>query len=111
IITLVYVPLLSLEGTEGKMFRPMAITMASALFGALVFSLAFFPPLLVLFVPPRSDHGPKWIEAVGRAYGRIASRAVSLRLPAFALSLLVLGGAGYAFAGAGADFVPRIFEG
>src|SRR5204863_6790122 len=39
IIMLVYVPLLTLEGIEGKMFRPMAITMACALFGALVYSV------------------------------------------------------------------------
>src|SRR5690606_16698764 len=65
IITLVYLPLLSLEGIEGKMFRPMAITMACALFGALVFAIVFFPALLVVMVPPRSEHGPKWLEAVG----------------------------------------------
>ncbi len=53
IILLVYLPLLALEGIEGKMFRPMAITMACALFGALVYSVLFFPALLVLFVPLR----------------------------------------------------------
>ena len=47
IIMLVYLPLLSLEGIEGKMFRPMAVTMACALFGALVYSVLFFPALLV----------------------------------------------------------------
>jgi cobalt-zinc-cadmium resistance protein CzcA len=111
IITLVYIPLLSLQGTEGKMFRPMATTMACALFGALLFSLMFFTPLLVLAVPPRKDHGPRWIEAVGRVYARIAPRALALRWLSFVVSILVLGGAGYAFAGAGADFIPRIFEG
>jgi cobalt-zinc-cadmium resistance protein CzcA len=111
IITLVYLPLLSLQGTEGKMFRPMAITMACALFGALVFSLVFFAPLLVVAVPPRKDHGPRWIAAIGRGYARIAPRALALRWPAFGVAVLILGGAGWAFSGAGADFVPRIFEG
>jgi cobalt-zinc-cadmium resistance protein CzcA len=46
IIMLVYIPLLTLEGVEGKMFRPMAITMACALFGALVYSVLFFPGLV-----------------------------------------------------------------
>ncbi len=111
IITLVYVPLLSLEGTEGKMFRPMAITMACALFGALLFALVFFPPLLVTLVPPQKGHGPRWVEAVGRAYARIAPAVLRLRWAAFALAVVLLGASGVAFAGSGADFVPRIFEG
>jgi multidrug efflux pump subunit AcrB len=49
IIMLVYIPLLTLEGVEGKMFRPMAITMACALFGALVYSVLFF--LALGFLP------------------------------------------------------------
>src|SRR6185295_3591442 len=52
IILLVYLPLLSLQGVEGKMFRPMAVTMACALFGAVVYALLFFPALCVLLVPP-----------------------------------------------------------
>jgi cobalt-zinc-cadmium resistance protein CzcA len=43
IILLVYLPLLSLQGVEGKMFRPMAATMALALGGSLVFALVVFP--------------------------------------------------------------------
>ena len=45
IILLVYLPLMSLEGVEGRMFKPMAMTVAMALGGALVFSLTAFPAL------------------------------------------------------------------
>ncbi|RYG66663.1 efflux RND transporter permease subunit, partial [bacterium] len=51
IIMLVYIPLLTLEGVEGKMFRPMALTMACALFGALVYSVLFFPADRMLKTP------------------------------------------------------------
>lgn len=111
IITLVYLPLLALQGTEGKMFRPMAVTMACALFGALVFSLVFFPPLLVVMVPPAKSHGPRWIEAIGRAYARVGPQALRLRWPLLGVATVLLLAAGYAFSGAGANFIPRIFEG
>jgi cobalt-zinc-cadmium resistance protein CzcA len=111
IITLVYLPLLSLEGIEGKMFRPMAITMACALFGALVFAIVFFPALLAVMVPPRKDHGPRWLEAIGRGWSAIAPSLLRWRWPLFGLAALALVLSGMAFAGAGANFVPRIFEG
>jgi heavy metal efflux system protein len=111
IIMLVYIPLLSLQGVEGKMFRPMAITMACALFGALVFSVLFFPAILTSFVPPAKDHGPKWIEAISHAYGKIAIKVIKFRWPLIGICTVSLFGVGWVFAGAGADFVPRIFEG
>lgn len=111
IIMLVYVPLLTLEGVEGKMFRPMAITMACALFGALVFSVVFFPAILVLVVPPAKDHGPKWMERLAELYARMVPLAVRLRWPILGVSFASLLLVGYAFSNAGAEFVPRIFEG
>ncbi len=111
IILLVYLPLLSLEGIEGKMFRPMALTMACALFGALVFSIVFFPALLVTFVPPPKSEGPKWLRALEHWYEGVLARAIKARwvligvsAASFAFSIFLLGRAG-------ADFVPRIEEG
>ena len=111
IIMLVYIPLLTLEGVEGKMFRPMAVTMACALFGALVYSVCFFPALLVLAVGPAKNHGPKWLERIAHGYERLVPRAIAFRWPLVGLSLLALGGVGFLFSNAGAEFVPRIFEG
>ena len=111
IILLVYLPLLTLEGIEGKMFRPMALTMACALFGALIYSVLFFPALLVLFVPPPAGPGPRWVVALERGYARLMAPFSRWRwallggaVAAFVGSLLLLGRAG-------ADFVPRIDEG
>jgi heavy metal efflux system protein len=111
IITLVYLPLLSLQGIEGKMFRPMATTMASALFGALLFALVFFPALLVAFVPPRNVHGPRWLERLTVWFQRVARPLLQHRWAALAVATLLLVGASALFARAGANFVPRIFEG
>jgi cobalt-zinc-cadmium resistance protein CzcA len=108
---LVYVPLLTLEGTEGKMFRPMALTMACALFGALVYSIVFFPAVMITLVGPPKDHGPAWIEKIGHLYARILPSVIRRRWWLVGASAAALVGTGWFFAGAGADFVPRIFEG
>ncbi len=61
IIMLVYIPLLALEGVEGKMFRPMAITMACALFGALLYAVLFFPPCSWRwYLPPKAMDRSGW---------------------------------------------------
>ncbi|AKT42986.1 efflux RND transporter permease subunit [Chondromyces crocatus] len=111
IIMLVYMPLLFLEGIEGKMFRPMALTMACALFGALVYSVLFFPALLVTLVPPATGHGPRWIEWITERYERMIGRIVALRWALIAGSAAMFVGVTMLFANAGAEFVPRIFEG
>jgi cobalt-zinc-cadmium resistance protein CzcA len=111
IIMLVYIPLLALEGVEGKMFRPMAITMASALFGALVYAIFFFPAVLVTLVPPAKDHGPHWLERLTAGYERmlpaIVARRVLLTLAATGVFLVSV----WLFGRMGAEFIPRIFEG
>jgi cobalt-zinc-cadmium resistance protein CzcA len=111
IIMLVYIPLLTLEGVEGKMFRPMAITMACALFGGLVYAVLFFPAMLVAFVPPAASHGPKWIESITHGYERLVPYVLRARWPIAggAVGLLVL--SVWLFGRAGAEFLPRIFEG
>ena len=111
IIMLVYLPLLSLEGIEGKMFRPMAVTMACALFGALVYAVVFFPALLVTFVPPPRAMGPRWVIALEHAYGRTLGAALRSRWALISASGAALVVAFVVLAKAGADFVPRIDEG
>jgi heavy metal efflux system protein len=111
IIMLVYVPLLALEGVEGKMFRPMAVTMACALFGALVYAIAFFPAVLVALVPPAKGHGPRWLEYLARTYANALQGIVRFRLAFIGAACVVFALSGWIFTQQGAEFVPRIFEG
>lgn len=111
IIMLVYIPLLALEGVEGKMFRPMAITMASALFGALVYAVFFFPAVLVTAVPPSKNHGPRWLEWIARRYEALVPYAIRFRWPAILSGIALLFVTGSIFGAQGAEFIPRIFEG
>ena len=111
IIMLVYVPLLGLEGVEGRMFRPMATTMAFALLGALVYSVVFLPALLAVFVPPLRKDGARWLRPLARLYGWLLPGALRLRWPLLLAAAVALVVSGVVFAGKGANFVPRIDEG
>ena len=111
IIMLVYLPLLSLQGVEGKMFRPMAIVMASALFGALVFSVLFYPGLLATVLGEPKSEGPKWLERFRERYLGALPAFISLRIPLVAGMSLAVVVSLWALGARGADFVPRIDEG
>ena len=111
IIMLVYVPLLGLQGVEGKMFRPMALTMASALLGALIYSVFFFPAIMALMVPVPTGHGPRWVVFLAVRYKRMVGPVILWRWPLLGAVTLALVLAGWRFSKSGADFVPRIFEG
>ncbi len=111
IIMLVYLPLLGLEGVEGRMFKPMAITMAFALFGALVYSVLFLPALLVLFVPPLKRDGAAWLSRIAKYYRRAVAGALRVRWLLLMTASAALVMAIIEFGNAGANFVPRIDEG
>ncbi|MFZ5442307.1 MAG: efflux RND transporter permease subunit [Myxococcota bacterium] len=111
IIMLVYLPLLALQGVEGKMFRPMATVMACALFGALVYSVVFFPGVLALMMPPPKDEGPKWLGVLRHRYEPLVPRFVALRWPLLAGMTVALVVSMGLLLQRGADFVPRIQEG
>ncbi|MCB1178368.1 MAG: efflux RND transporter permease subunit, partial [Leptospiraceae bacterium] len=111
IIMLVYLPLMALEGQEGKMFRPMAITVALALSAALLFSLTTFPAAVsYVFAKPNFHHSHYWdvIEkyfAKFLTWGFANKKAVTLYGVGLVLISFLLG------ATLGAEFIPRIDEG
>jgi cobalt-zinc-cadmium resistance protein CzcA len=114
IIMLVYLPLMALEGVEGRMFKPMAVTVALALAGALAFSLTAFPALAayVLRVPKRAHddtRGP--FAAAGRAYQRVLDQVLRRPLPFVGGAAGLVAGAALLGATLGAEFVPRLDEG
>ncbi|HNF16380.1 MAG TPA: efflux RND transporter permease subunit, partial [Leptospiraceae bacterium] len=111
IIMLVYLPLMALEGVEGRMFRPMAVTVALALAAALLFSMTVFPAAVsYIFKKPVFHHSHYWdvIEKyfiIFLNWGFERKRLVGI----YAVTLVVISiSLGFTL---GAEFIPRIDEG
>ncbi len=112
IIMIVYLPILSLLGMEGKMFRPMAITVLLALGGAMVLSLTLMPAMASLLLGRKISEKESFIVAVvRRGYEPLLRRAMRWRWATLALALAVLIGSGITATRLGAEFVPRLDEG
>ncbi len=111
ILILVYLPVLGMVGTEGKLFRPMALTVLFALATALVLSFTYVPAIASLVVKPSGHHDTLLVRALKAVYRPIAQRLVDHpRLAGGAavgavLLSVVLG------ANLGVEFVPRLEEG
>jgi cobalt-zinc-cadmium resistance protein CzcA len=112
IILVVYLPVLTLEGVEGKMFRPMALTVILALLGSLVLSLTLLPVLASLVLPRRAAPiEPVIVRAARRLYAPVLRFALRQRAAAVGLGLCALLGAAILARGLGSEFVPRLWEG
>ncbi|MFO0583226.1 MAG: CusA/CzcA family heavy metal efflux RND transporter [Anaeromyxobacter sp.] len=112
IIAIVYLPILSLVGVEGKMFRPMAMTVLFALAGSLVLALTFIPALASVLLPARlSEKESAIVAAVRRVYEPLLGRAMRKRLMTAGVTTAALAGSLALVPFLGAEFVPRLDEG
>lgn len=113
VILLVYVPIVTLTGVDGKMFRPMAAAVLMALLAALILALTFIPAAAAAVLRPRDvpAREPPLVRLAEHLYRPILRAAVGapLLVAAAALAALVLGG--WLFARTGAAFVPQLDEG
>lgn len=112
IIIAVYLPILFLQGLEGRMFRPMAITVCAALVGSLVLALTVVPTAAVIALRRGvSEHSDRWFERVRNAYSRMLGWAMRRRMAVLAAAVLVLGGTLSSLPWLGTEFMPRLDEG
>ena len=112
IIAVVFLPVLTLEGIEGRLFKPMALTLLFALAGSLVFSLTLMPVLASLLLKGQTDNKPNKLSAIlRRGYSPILDFAVRHRRAVLASAAgLLLCGMGLATR-LGSEFIPRLSEG
>jgi heavy metal efflux system protein len=112
IITAVYLPILSLQGVEGKMFRPMAMTVIFALIASLALTLTLMPVLATFLLKRKvAEHDSRIIQWARRVYQPALGR--SARHPAITMGLAVLLLLSACLAGSrlGSEFLPRLDEG
>jgi cobalt-zinc-cadmium resistance protein CzcA len=112
IIIAVYLPIMFLEGLEGRMFRPMAISVCSALLGSLLLAL-FAVPVLSTFALRENtkERGEAWFERLRERYRRSLDFTMRHRRPAIASAVVYVSIAVASLAWIGTEFMPRLDEG
>jgi heavy metal efflux system protein len=112
IIAVVYLPILALHGTEGKLFKPMALTVLFALCGSLILSLTFMPAVSTLMLPRKIKEEDVWlVRKIKRIYEPLVRRAIAHPLMTAGIALAVFASSIPVGLGLGADFMPRLAEG
>lgn len=116
IILIVFIPILSLSGVEGKMFRPMAMTFSFAIIGAMILGLTWLPVAASLFIKPEKEKKRKnisdWImNLVHKSYLPVIKWSCCHKKTVLGLALFSLLATGVIFANMGGEFVPTLDEG
>ncbi len=112
IIAVVYLPVLTLTGVEGKMFTPMALTVLLALLGASILSMTFVPAAVALMVTGRVSEKENWFMRGARhVYVPLLEKSITYRksVAIFAAVLIVV--SGFAASRMGGEFIPSLDEG
>jgi len=112
VVILVNLPILALSGVEGRMFRPMALTVMMALVAALVLSLTFVPAAVALFLRGRIEEKEnRIVRGARRLYGPVLGFALRFRAPILggAVALVLL--CGWLGSRLGSEFIPSLDEG
>lgn len=112
IVAAVYLPILTLVGSEGRLFLPMASTVLLGLAGAFVLSLTLVPVLVSYLLEPvpgrREPRLQRWVE---RAYAPLLGAALRHPRATLAAALAAVAGGAVVFSQLGSEFVPRLDEG
>lgn len=112
IIALVFLPLLTLEGLEGKLFAPVALTIVLALFAALILSLTLVPVLAYFVLKiPDGHHEPWLMRKLSPFYEQVLNSAFNRKSLVYAIAAFSLLIAGLAYNVTGKTFLPTMDEG
>ena len=115
IILIVFIPILTLQGVEGKMFTPMAMTFSFAVIGAMILCLTYVPMVSALFMSKKPSQkvmwGDKVIHWMENKYEPILEGALKRKKLLLSISVLFLALAVFTFSRMGGEFIPKLDEG
>ena len=111
IIMLVFLPLLSLQGLEGKLFSPVALTIIFALGASLILSLTLIPVIASLILGKVTEHEPWLVRQLHRIYEPALNFALKRPVPVVAVAVAGLVAAGLLYTQIGKTFMPNLDEG
>ncbi|UCF53382.1 MAG: CusA/CzcA family heavy metal efflux RND transporter [Bradyrhizobium sp.] len=111
IIAVVYLPILTLTGVEGKMFTPMALTVLMALTGASILSMTFVPAAVALLVTGRvSEHENWFMRGARRIYAPLLAASINNKFGVAVIAALLVVVCGIAASRMGGEFIPSLDE-
>lgn len=115
IILIVYLPILTLQGIEGKMFKPMAQTVSFALLGAAILSLTYVPMMSALFLSKKLSHQPtfsdRMMTRLENFYQKNLRRVIQFPKTVVASAVLLFAAALMVLLSLGGEFIPALEEG
>lgn len=112
IIAVVYLPVLTLTGVEGKMFTPMALTVLMALLGAAIFSMTFVPAAIALFVTGKvSEKENVFMRGARHVYLPLLDWTIRHRKTVAVAAVVIVAASGFAATRMGGEFIPSLDEG
>ena len=115
IILIVFIPILSLSGVEGKMFRPMALTFSFALIGAMIFCLTYVPVASAIFLkskkPSENNISVRLIRTLNKWYKPSILWALGRKKLVLGIAVTILIITGFIFSRMGGEFIPQLDEG
>jgi heavy metal efflux system protein len=111
IIAVVYLPILTLTGVEGKMFTPMALTVLMALTGASILSMTFVPAAMAILVTGSvSEHESVFMRAARRIYAPLLAASIRNRFGVAVIAALLVAVCGIAASRMDGEFIPSLDE-
>jgi heavy metal efflux system protein len=111
IIVAVYIPIFTLGGMEGRMFRPMAFTVVTAVLGSLLLALTFVPTISSMVLKHAHAEPARWLYNLRHAYGRGLARAMFRGKVVVGTASVAVVGAIVSLAFIGTEFMPKLDEG
>lgn len=115
IILIVYIPILTLVGVEGKMFTPMAKTVGFAILGALILSLTYIPMMSALFlsktISTKETFSDKMMNKLQNIYHPLLRRALQLKYIVVSATVVLFAVCIVIFSRMGGEFIPQLQEG
>jgi len=112
ILIIVYLPVLTLQGVEGKLFQPMALTVVFVLTGSLLLSFTVIPALIGTFLTKNiRERELVFVSWMRRLYEPILDKALRFREIVLIAAFVLIAGGIFLFSRLGSEFVPRLSEG
>ena len=111
IIAVTFIPLMTLQGMEGKMFGPLAFTVVIAIISSLVLSIFVIPVLCFIFLRPGAEKESIIVRAALKVYSPLLTFAMRRKIPVIAAALILFLSSLLLFPFIGKEFIPTLDEG